>query len=58
MIRRIVTVRKLDIAKDVEPPNINIIAAYTADVCMTDQEIKEFQDILMAEHFVEEKVDE
>ncbi len=54
MIRRIVNIRKLDIAKD-DP---YIIAAYKSDVCMTDQEVKEFQAILMAEHFVEEKSDE
>ena len=54
MIRRIVTIRKLDIAKD-DP---YITAAYACDTAMTDQEVAEFQDILMAEHFVEEKVDE
>ena len=54
MIRRIVTVRKLDVPKD----NEYITASYVCDIAMTDQEVKEFQAILMAEHFVEEKSDD
>lgn len=60
MLRRIVAVRQIYKKGEHKDGGLcvgpNILAAYKSDVCMTDQEVKEFHAILAEKYKIEEKL--